>query len=844
MAAHSNRSPSPLSSRPTNPNPRNSEQNPAPRRSFSGNNPFGKPSVLTNPRRFDPITPANSPSDFGRRRSVGIECTGSSHLKDYEEKENDVKDHFLKASKVQSPAKGSKNFMAPTISAASKFTPSPRKKVLVERNDPVRTSISLSDGKAMFFSTMMSANVPEELESKSEMGLHQNHKNGCSLDLKVADSNKADKEGPPVSKPSKRVSFSSVPLESENVTESLSESVVTDSDSLILESSLKNKVSCSSVSPALAQLDADPSLPPYDPKTNYFSPRPQFLHYKPNPRIGILLNKEKVVDRDELEQLDYSLMDEVMSENLSDSEGAEESQTEDSQKEEFDVGASADMVIGLEESEDNPFASEPSESLPVSTTVIDAISEENLVKPNDNKPWRFSRLMCFSMLMMFLLACASISVMRSPLHDQFVLKDLSLSDLSILYHQSRASAKVNLDWLVEHVNQFSVDSVAFTSKLANEFGKGEKQGPLQFMNLSELQMSTSKGGHLLNEENEELVENLEETELEEELDTETDIAEEETNAEVDNDQNFEEVFDTQDNDVLETEEVSHDSAELVSEYSEDIQSQREDKSADLVPILAGQESELEAAVVETASESAETEKSHDDDINLGTSCELEAAVKVAPKRAEPEKSHDELEVASDKSHDDVKVNSLSESVQSSPTLESPPSEDKRLSQYVMGASSLFAALVAVAAFTHHYKRNRNLSNVILTDPVPNKQTDYAFTGTKHFHQEKQISHNWETEVDVIGESCPSEMSSFQKGSSYSKKETRGASEVQSIERKTRKYSERESLASSSEYSRGSASYGSFTTYERIPIKNADGDEEIITPVRRSSRIRSNQFTSP
>ncbi|PHT90553.1 hypothetical protein T459_05666 [Capsicum annuum] len=37
---------------------------------------------------------------------------------------------------------------------------------------------------------------------------------------------------------------------------------------------------------------------------------------------------------------------------------------------------------------------------------------------------------------------------------------------------------------------------------------------------------------------------------------------------------------------------------------------------------------------------------------------------------------------------------------------------------------------------------------------------------------------------------------------------------------------------------GSPSYGSFTTYMRIPAKHASGGEEVIIPVRRSSRIRS------
>ncbi|KAI3445862.1 hypothetical protein Pfo_002527 [Paulownia fortunei] len=826
MAAHSNRSPSPLSSRPSNPNPKNSENSSATRRSFSGNNPFAKPSVLTNPRRFDPITPANSPSDFARRRSVGKESTGLN-LKDFEEKENDEKDRILKASKLQSPAKGSKNFMSPTISAASKFTPSPRKKVLVERNDPVRTSISLSDGKAMFFSTM-SSNVPEDLDPKSEMGYHQNQKTGSSLDLNVADSEKKEavQEGHPVCKPSKRVSFLDVPLDSQHETKSLSESVITDSDSLKVESSLKNKVSCSSISlsessfgyhqnqktgssldfnvadsvkeavqeghpvsmpskrvtfsdvppdsphateslsesvmtdsdslqmessskkkascssisPSIAPLDADPSLPPYDPKTNYLSPRPQFLHYKPNPRIEVLLNKDKGLDPDEFKRIEDSFMAEIMSDNFSDSEGTEESQTEDdSQKEEMEVTASADMVVGVEETEDDPHVSEPSESLPVSTKVSNAIYEENFIQKNAKKPWALSRLMCFSMLLMFLIACVSISVNRSPSHDEFVLKDLSLSDLSNFYHQSRvaASAKVNF-------NQLSVSSISFIYKLANELGKGEKIGPLKYMNLSDLQKDSWNGGHFLsNEVSKEPVENLEEDELEEDLDTELDTFEEEAYAEVDSDQNFEKEFDTQEN-VLEIEELYPDSvklAELQSEYSEDIQSQREEvvssintvqwsdeNSADqLAAIPQDQESELEAAV-EMASDTAETEKSHGD-INLGSSAS--ADMTSLDHESPPD------------------VNSLSEGVQSSLMLESPPSENKFLAHYAMGVSSLFAALLAVAAFIYQYKRNPSLVNVVQANPLLSKQADYGFTGIKRMYQEKAFSRIGKQRLMVI-----------------------------------------------------------------------------------------------
>ncbi|PHT28507.1 hypothetical protein CQW23_31889 [Capsicum baccatum] len=82
------------------------------------------------------------------------------------------------------------------------------------------------------------------------------------------------------------------------------------------------------------------------------------------------------------------------------------------------------------------------------------------------------------------------------------------------------------------------------------------------------------------------------------------------------------------------------------------------------------------------------------------------------------------------------------------------------------------------------------------------------------------------------------MSIFQISSSYSKKYPKSEDdEAQSIKKKPRKSNRRESLATS-EFSMGSPSYGSFTTYVRIPAKNASGGEEVIIPVRRSSRIRS------
>ncbi|PHU26310.1 hypothetical protein BC332_04642 [Capsicum chinense] len=72
-------------------------------------------------------------------------------------------------------------------------------------------------------------------------------------------------------------------------------------------------------------------------------------------------------------------------------------------------------------------------------------------------------------------------------------------------------------------------------------------------------------------------------------------------------------------------------------------------------------------------------------------------------------------------------------------------------------------------------------------------------------------------------------------------------EAQSIEKKPRKSNRRESLAAS-EFSMGSPSYGSFTTYERIPAKHDNSDElaSSVTSVKNYSMDEDNtdELVSP
>ncbi|QHO11927.1 uncharacterized protein DS421_15g502550 [Arachis hypogaea] len=131
--------------------------------------------------------------------------------------------------------------MSPTISASCKIIISPRKKVLIERNGPVPDSVPSAEAKNNVRKAEHDLNVPLVLEDKIE-------------------------------------------------TEPSFETVFLDHDCVNLDPTFKLSPTpppASSTATILAPLDADPLMPPYDPKTKYLFPRPQFLHYKPRPRTEL-----------------------------------------------------------------------------------------------------------------------------------------------------------------------------------------------------------------------------------------------------------------------------------------------------------------------------------------------------------------------------------------------------------------------------------------------------------------------------------------------------------------------------------------------------------------------------
>ncbi|PHT27661.1 hypothetical protein CQW23_32711 [Capsicum baccatum] len=153
-------------------------------------------------------------------------------------------------------------------------------------------------------------------------------------------------------------------------------------------------------------------------------------------------------------------------------------------------------------------------------------------------------------------------------------------------------------------------------------------------------------------------------------------------------------------------------------------------------------------------------------------------------------------------------------------MESPirHDEDNVGAYQILGISSLILNLLAGTVL---YVKRRNDKTL---HPVAVSSKKFA---THHIVKEKHYSQNYPIEVDVAGARRPSEMSIFKISSYHRKKYPKlEDDEAQSIDKKPRKSNKRKSLAAS-EFSMGSPSYGSFTTYERIPAKHASGGEEVI-----------------
>lgn len=826
-------------------------------------------------------------AEFPRRSSVGIRESGGGSYRDIMEDKENGKDQILKPAKVRSPAassKSTKNFMSPTISASCKFAESPRKKVLAERNEPSPTTcIPSSDPK----SHVRKVTFADPLEEKrSENGFPGPTFEETCEDLSVETLHDAnvplindahlsfepihvhDMNVPLIPKNDADLSFETVHVHDHDVNVPLilendihTETVIQEPDFVNLDPTFKLSPTAtppvSSTATILAPLDADPLMPPYDPKTNYLSPRPQFLHYKPRPRMELGNERE--------------LEDGFMSGSFSDTEVTEDTQSEGSQKESED--GSSDEIVKQEEDQ----ISEPSS--PGNLVPEKTVEAKEVPKP------RFSvRSKAIAFILLLSVAFVSISVIDSPGIDHTVFDDFyeayKSSEFSEFawanFERFSYIAKANFHGLARNLHIWFTKSLSSISELISNAGGAHNLAQLQYFNLTVLQDYTVVSEYPIfgRGENEICVTHLpvQESYAASEIGTEEYI--EDISAE------YYEVYEEQlqqdmgittgvenASDAPESEEVLKGQPATLVESEQALQlaevenldakvAQEVDASFNVVEdaseseeVLEGQsatESEQALQLVEAGdSEENQTQRDGDDSSNIDNKPSLnsEAAEihnEVCGENTEqaqendaklngedlkhlPGSESDDTEIHSAMYDDDNKAEGKSASIdaairgneQQSEAIHIPP---RMVLYLLLCAGTVF---IAGAAFnwSRKVKSRSNKINSSVEKPRTGGEEVHAKSLISSQNKQNNLMNNGPTEeMDVLEEPCPSEMSSFEKSSSSYSRRAKQLNEANSVDKKRKTNSHRrESLASSSDYSLGSSpSYGSLTVYEKIP----------------------------
>jgi len=836
-------------------------------------------------------------ADYPRRNSISRENIVVA-FPDHEDKENG-KDQNWKSVRIRSPAKGAKNFMSPTISAASKINASPRKKILADWNEQIRTSISFSDTKSPLM---------EDLYSKPNKGLNQKKEVSFDSTVTYLGDNEDSKSEEHVDLMVDSSSKDDLDLSSENLT--------MEKDCVNLDPSfeISPRVSSSFPNPALAPLDADPSVPTYDPKTNYLSPRPQFLHYRPNPRIELYLNKER--DGQPLEEI-------FASECSSETEvsEAEDSHSDDSRKEsdasladevkESDA-SSSDEVKEEEELEELLPASEPisigtyveEEELLVSEPNSISTSVEKAEEKRVPKSRFYTRRKFIALLSVLTVGFLYVSVSKSQVMDPSVLNNFTFFEPYVPPEFSEYNRQT-FDVLAQKVQLWLHQSLCYTHNLINCFRGVHILGPFQYANLTVLLEDDIVDSQFVFDQSilrskvkyeEKVLESIKGAEVNFNLADEEDQPRAvDENIEVVGDKNEWDFNSAPDSEEFGVPESIKGAEVSINLSDEEDQPSAVDENIEVVGVkndwdfnsapdseeFSVPESEVAnlrpgSGVTETCKsaqeviqESAETAANV---VELQSNMVLEDQSVLIPQAAEiqpeilnsmPSQGINDISSAGIESpasevNFEILAGAATENLRSSDLV------NTRSAQIMVGISLIVFSLLGTA-FVYMKSQTpttRNAASAVDQMPATKKLDDSPMpVAAEH--------------TDIVGESCPSEMSSF--SLSCSKKGQGGTSEAHSCERKPRKNIYRREFMASPDYSvgsMGSPSYGSFTTYEKISkhvrsncpfmlvcihysynlnfylmcvfsilVLKGNEDEEVITPVRRSSRIR-NQVTSP
>ncbi|CAL4935256.1 unnamed protein product [Urochloa decumbens] len=763
-------------------------------------------SALESPQRSSSVCKSNS--GRGSPRSC---CA---------EKENDPRDaaagaarssHKVRTSGVGCGGGVAKSFMAPTISAASKAvapSASPRKRILGERNDPVPSSPGdLAHG----------AKPRAPPPPAPEADLSAPRRLWLSLDG-------APTPPPPAAAP---VAASHAARHSFGGDEEIDRPVC------------ENR-----------HHDA-----PYDPKTNYLSPRPRFLRYKPNPRVEMYRSGGGSVRRLE----DGFFASESSSEGTTEEDVPEEEQEQttlssapdDFTEEETSAlapapearaepaASAAAVILQPQAVPDSPLAHVRTPEQQESPRAGGVLTPEHepapspaSVRPKKKKrsPLRF----LLAPLALVLFMAAAFVCVPPPLGAPVML-NTSLSKVSDFlsvqeFHPVELAARLK-QW-----SSSSLDTVTSYWEALAFSQEQEVFGPHFAANLSAAPADGDAdhavgfyyGAALTSPIGVE--KELENQEVASEGDTEM-IAEPDVEAIV----NF---GDAEVEEPIDDAEMEQESAipSVIEEADDSVDAEVEEFEAEMAEEVSGVDGEEMAGVdgEEMAEEVSGSGSQEMADFTQNSNIPSQSTAE--PEQAEDmAKSSLQQDVQTENSEGDHPDGKQGQEVQHLEKLGSdmwPSYLDKISNPAALGAA--IAAIIVPAALALLYMRQKQ-ARVALNSNEPAEQVEQvgqveslSGSGSSEGHVVAKSSQHQKPvveETEKFGGSGASQYSSSLSSGLGRRRKAReeGSSGLEPV------VSRRDSTAQST------ASYGSFTTYEKIPAKKGNKEDEAMTPVRRSRR---------
>ncbi|KAF3604995.1 hypothetical protein DY000_02045556 [Brassica cretica] len=777
------------------------------------------------------------------------------------DKENQISDAVVKAPKP------SKNFMSPTISAVSKINPSPRKKILSEKNE-----LSRSFDKSHHHVTQVRSSVTF-CDVVSFIGEEDKDKDQIFIGEKKKEEEEEE--------------------ESHDVT-------VTDMD----DSSFDVSPLTASVPftfPAFEANEVDASVTPYDPKKNYLSPRPQFLHYRPNPRIECKQLEELFTSESSSSETDMSDKESQHEEEVVSPESVEEVAEESQQVEELVlaveevayqegvVSVQEEGEVTLEESDDEEHL-EAVESEEKEEVVVGESTEETRQLSKQSR-FKTSKLLGWMLVLglAYTLLVSSVTL---------TLPNISQDSHVYKFHippEIAKSARESFEQFSEKLGLWAGSSLVYMGKLISSLREEQGYGPFQFHNLTGVLEETRLSDAVFQPNSGEisvagsLVDSLDlsfETDTEEESGVTQEPEELESSGEI----NLEDVYEEDSNELEQESEGGEFTLATVTEvnvgevYSESLSEEEEEEEESGGQDTDGVEEQREyeknevhehettsAQNDEKMMEESESNAHHLDDVEPAaiSGHQQEDTSALANSDSVPEEGgigetgEASLDVSAETS--DVNGNDLEEESGIGEEVSANAEDWKEIllnnqKKVMVLVSTVMVMLAAVAALL---LANKKAKPVMQEDSEPTTVSDTAkevnveHAPVENLIKERFSSLNFQEEEEEeeevnddmkreeVSSSFPSEMSfSFHKDKSLRSCSNRDELKEYQSGGGRKSNDSGESMASSaSEYSiGGSVSYGSFTTYEKIHKRSGRKEEEMVTPVRRSSRIRNHQHS--